>query len=327
MRPKQILTRAALSIFSRFGMTPPVSRRSVVYAWWPDGRVLPVSPQDGFFYQPCIHPDGTCVAFHGNTRGPLRVWCTKFDSLNTYPLTHETSTAIHPSYSWDGTQLVFASDRAWNVPPLEVESLPESFDDDTLSARFDIYVSTAAGDNVNRLTTAESADRRPSFSPDGKSVAFVSDRHGVTDIWLQRVDQGESSAHPIGISEKGWSPRRPWFSADGEWIYFYGQRLNSPEHRICRAAASGSDIAPLPNDTSGCSHGPFVDPGGRTLLMHSRTNGPFTIWELPLDGGEAKPIPPPGVTRALHPTRSRNGVIAFDVPSLNTQWASLFTRR
>ena len=28
-----------------------------VYAWYPDSRVKKISPGDGIYFQPCIHPD------------------------------------------------------------------------------------------------------------------------------------------------------------------------------------------------------------------------------------------------------------------------------
>jgi hypothetical protein len=42
-----------------------------VYAWYPDGDIKKISPGDGIYFQPCIHPDGTHVVFYGNSTGPL----------------------------------------------------------------------------------------------------------------------------------------------------------------------------------------------------------------------------------------------------------------
>jgi hypothetical protein len=70
----------------------------------------------------------------------------------------------------------------------------------------------------------------------------------------------------------------------------------------------------LANDDAGTSHGPFVDYNNDTLLMHSTRNGEVGIWELPLDGSEPRQIILPELEEMVaHATRSKNGIIAFDV--------------
>lgn len=84
-------------------------------------------------------------------------------------------------------------------------------------------------------------------------------------------------------------------------------------HQICRIPAGGGEISLLLNDDRGTSHGPFADPNGKSLLMHSTRGGKYGIWELPLDGSPPRSIQPPGFEEALHATRAKNGVIAFDI--------------
>jgi Tol biopolymer transport system component len=83
---------------------------------------------------------------------------------------------------------------------------------------------------------------------------------------------------------------------------------------MCKIPADGGDFVPLANDDRGLSHGPFVDPNGEVLLMHSNRSGTWQIYELPLDGaGPPRLLQPPGFVKATHPTRAKNGVITFDV--------------
>jgi TolB protein len=126
-------------------------------------------------------------------------------------------------------------------------------------------------------------------------------------LWSVPVDQ---SAAPRPLQSRGWG-YRPWFSADGQSIFFFTDV--GGRHQICRMPAEGGEPSPLSNDDRGNSHGPFTDPNGECLLMHStRDFGRMRLWQLPLDGSPPTLIQPPGFTAGAHPTRSKNGIVAFD---------------
>ncbi|MDE7156109.1 MAG: DPP IV N-terminal domain-containing protein, partial [Muribaculaceae bacterium] len=48
----------------------------------------------------------------------------------------------------------------------------------------DIYTVPTAGGTATRLTTLPSYEQEPVWSPDGKSIAFASDRHGSHDVFI-----------------------------------------------------------------------------------------------------------------------------------------------
>lgn len=52
----------------------------------------------------------------------------------------------------------------------------------------DIYALDAAGGTARPLLTGMAFERNPVFSPDGKRVAFISDRSGVTNLWVANAD-------------------------------------------------------------------------------------------------------------------------------------------
>ena len=51
----------------------------------------------------------------------------------------------------------------------------------------DIYTMPIAGGKATRLTHGMAYDAQPRFSPDGKRIAFVSDRSGGENVWLMNA--------------------------------------------------------------------------------------------------------------------------------------------
>ena len=80
----------------------------------------------------------------------------------------------------------------------------------------DIYTVPAAGGEATRLTTSESYETSPRWSPDGKKIAFASDRHGNTDIFVMNANGGT----PKRLTSNSAGELPEAFSADGKEIYY-----------------------------------------------------------------------------------------------------------
>src|SRR6266550_6160318 len=73
----------------------------------------------------------------------------------------------------------------------------------------DIWTADENGQNVQRLTVNKARDAYPRFSPDGKWIAFSSDRNGNLDVFIIPATGGTPkrlTAHSADDSVLGWSP-------------------------------------------------------------------------------------------------------------------------
>lgn len=81
----------------------------------------------------------------------------------------------------------------------------------------DIYtIPAAGGGKATRLTSGAPFDMQPRFSPDGKRIAFSTDRDGLWNIWVMEADG--KNAKQVS-SEKRWFVNSPAWSPDGHYIF------------------------------------------------------------------------------------------------------------
>jgi dipeptidyl aminopeptidase/acylaminoacyl peptidase len=100
-----------------------------------------------------------------------------------------------PRPSPDGNWVVFTR-RTW--------------DSEANKATTNLWLVSLDGKTLRQLTSAKQiADTGPVWSPDGRSVAFVSNRGGSSQIWMIRTDGGEPrqlTKFPIDVGNIQWSP-------------------------------------------------------------------------------------------------------------------------
>ena len=80
----------------------------------------------------------------------------------------------------------------------------------------DIYKVSAKGGTATQLTTQESYESSPVWSPDGKQIAFASDRQGNFDVFVMPSDGG--AAQRLTTNSAGEIPSA--FTPDAKYIPF-----------------------------------------------------------------------------------------------------------
>lgn len=95
----------------------------------------------------------------------------------------------------------------------------------------DLYTMPVKGGEATALTNDVAWNFQPKFSPDGKTIAFISDRKGGDNIWLMDVD---GSNFKQVSKEKHHIVHNPYWSPDGNYI------LGKQGHMSQRSIAAGS---------------------------------------------------------------------------------------
>jgi TolB protein len=106
------------------------------------------------------------------------VFTIRADGSGLRRLTRGRLTELEPAWSPDGRRVAFVR--------YDVGAALESDEGQDLEAA-EIFIVDADGRNERRLTHAPGEDTAPAWSPDGRRIAFVSERAG-TDIYVMNAD-------------------------------------------------------------------------------------------------------------------------------------------
>jgi Tol biopolymer transport system component len=123
---------------------------------------------------PSWSPDGRQLVFTGYDGGLSDLFIVNADGTNLRRLTNDRYADLHPVWSPDGKTIAFATDRG---PDTDFQTLHigkmriATYDVET--GRIDLLPGMEQGRNVS-----------PQWSPDGNEIAFVSDRTGVSNIYV-----------------------------------------------------------------------------------------------------------------------------------------------
>ena len=129
----------------------------------------------------------------------------------------------------------------------------------------DIYIMDIEGKNIRNLTDQPAWDFAPTFSPNGRWMAYVADR----DIYLMNSRTKEGHRLTEGGSPD-WSP-------DGKSIVFVSRS------HIYKTDINGAEVQQLTNE--GSNDSPSWSPDGQWIAFSSRRGGDFpSIYVMTADG-------------------------------------------
>lgn len=127
-------------------------------------------------------PDGQSIAFSGQAGGISDLYLLDLATSRTTKLTNDREGQIHPAWSPDGVSLAFATDAGNATNFQELRFGPMRLARINLASRR-VELLPHAGDGK---------DINPQFSPDGRTIYFISDRDGVSDLYAMPSDGGNA---------------------------------------------------------------------------------------------------------------------------------------
>lgn len=225
--------------------------------------------------QVSLSPDGEFIVYAGDASGNKDIYIQRVGGQNSINLTKDSQEDdSEPSYSPDGKQIAFRSDRQGGG----------------------IYVMGATGESVKRVLDF---GFRPAWSPDGTQIVVCTqdfeqpqNRGDFSELWTVNVATGEKrqlTKKPSDAVQPSWSPHGKRIAA---WSVPIAQR------DIVTIPAEGGDWVSVTNDPP-LDWSPAWSPDGKFLYFASDRGGSMNLWRIAIDEesgkalGEPEPITTP----------------------------------
>lgn len=171
-----------------------------------------------------------------------------------------------------GLGLVFASPALAGEPRALLQQPTVSKDRIVFVHATDLWSVARNGGAATRLTATETFERSPALSPDGRRLAWSSDRAGRADVYVMELDSGATRRltwHPGSDRVQGWS-------SDGKDILFTSARDGAdPVARLYAVSVEGGPPRALPVPRA--SHVSAAPGGGR--VAYTPYSDAFRTWK------------------------------------------------
>ncbi len=252
---------------------------------------------------------GTQIAFVSSRGGTKEIWAMDYDGANQHQLTKLRSISLTPRWSPDASRIAFTCFqpmnrvtsaqicmysmdtgklvsfphfRGTNTTPAWSPDGSQIIFSSSMQGSPDLYVVDASGSHPKRLTTSNGADMSATFNPKtGQTVAFVSDRGGVPQIYSMNSD-GTSVAR-YDLPDMGYVIDPAW-APNGQMLAFSWRRP-SGNYDIYVMEAATRQLVEITRD-SGRNERPSWAPDGRHIVFESTRGGSRQIWSMLADGSQ-----------------------------------------
>lgn len=252
---------------------------------------------------PAPSPDGSRIAFvRGTVQGVENIFVVPTSGAPPTQITTDSTTIDGLAWSADGSDILYAAERGgvwglWRVSAdggspslIRSASTGTRFSHPTLSPQSNRLVYTQGSAQLdlwklNRSTQYENytatpllsstrEDTHPSISPNGKRIAFVSDRSGTSEIWVAQAD----GSSPNRLTDLGgptihavqWSPT-------GKRLCFVARRNGQSDlHVLPASGGTPSRLTKAPSEDLV----PRWSRDGRWVYFSSNRTGIWEVWRV-----------------------------------------------
>jgi TolB protein len=167
----------------------------------------------------------------------------------------------------------------------------------------DVWSVRPDGHGARQLTSDPAFDACPAYSPDGRQIAFCSNRSGAAEIWSMRSD----GTHQRPITRLGGFAVFPDYSPDGRWIAFDGTAGSDPNNEIYVVDRHGNRLVQLTGPNSGNNFEPVWSPSRGRIAFISDRSGLGQVWVMNTDGSDQRQLTVDPILKGQLPDWSPDG--------------------
>ncbi len=272
-------------------------------------RRLTTPPASFYDTNPRFSPDGQTLAFARSGYRVEEIYRVPVAGGEPTPLTSGKRQIRGLDWSEDGREIVFSSNREgrfllWKVAatggaPQALAMPGEDLYGPTLSRRGRRLACTQRSDDRNiwcvempapaapagepvKLITSTKDETLPQFSPDGRQIAFCSNRWGSPEIWRCNSD----GSFPVPLTSFGGPlTAAPRWSPDGQRLAFEARPEGHAD--IYLIASNGRGLRRITTDPAEDAAPSWSRDGKWIYFGSNRGGGEQQVWKLPVDGGPA----------------------------------------
>jgi Tol biopolymer transport system component len=295
---------------------------------------------------PAVSPDGRTVAFTRDTgRGISSVLVLPLagkQGLRAVPIpTPKNIYNALPTWTPDGSHVAFISNaygetHLWlspargSSPAIEIDALGAGVQDPVISGTGQLgFVRQTESSNIwaldlgppgkgrpklTRLFASTRTEETPAIRPDGKQIAFASNRSGYSEIWTGRADGSDVMQvtflqNPV-TSSPDWSP-------NGRRLVF-DSRVGDRAHLYALSADGGQTEAL--SSGPGLSVVPHWSRDNKWIYFSSDRTGRMEVWRVPSHGGPVQQITRDGGFAGVPSPDGENLYYSSDNSPVSSLW-------
>ena len=286
-----------------------------------DREAIPLTAERTSASHPRWSPDGKYLAFlSARDNGKKQVWLLNRQGGEAQQLTDTIQDVTDFSWSPSGDRLALVlqdptpdeigaskqKDQAKPKPKLRPWVIDRlRFKQDEIGyldrRRTHLYVFSLADHKTSQITSGDYDDSSPTWSPDGRSIAFVSnrsedpDRNFNDDIWTVASDNTNQGKELARVTTNPGTDGAPAWSPDGKWIAFTSQRdpklFQYATFHLAIAPANGGDDKVLTRQLDRNVTSPRFSPDGKSIYFIADDDGTQNLLRIPASGGDiTRPI-------------------------------------
>jgi len=290
------------------------------------GDAAPLTAQGVSSTHPRWSPDGKFIAFLSErAESKDQVWLLNRQGGEAQRLTDTPQDVEDFAWSPDGRRLVLVlrdaspeeleaakeaklKDRGAGADAKEKKKTAKPWVIDRLQFKLDemgylerrrthLFVFDLAAKSMTQITSGDFDDSEPAWSPDGKLLAFTSNRSKPdpdlnynTDIWVVAADNPDKGAHLTQVTTNPGADSTPSWSPDGKWIAYVTQLdphlFDYATKHLAIAPATGGEARVLTRFLDRNATDPRFAPDGKSVYFIADNDGTQQLCQLPTSFGE-----------------------------------------